>query len=98
MDALGFQLPYNALKVEEGPSKPVNADYGKRVASSEEREDRLKLRAPIPARPALFLRPNDRASGRPQRLLLDGAILVLGADAGISNQTRHSSSPVPIGL
>src|SRR5262245_1271829 len=84
MDALLPQLMDDVLNVSQAAGQAVDPGHNECVAGPEELHQCLKLGAPAAACTGRLLGADDGTSCGCQRRLLDGEVLIGGADAGIA--------------
>lgn len=88
--ALLPQASDNAFKVTDRARQAVDAGDHQGIAWADEGQDRLQLVAAFRRSAAPLFAADYGAARIAQRLLLDTAVLVVGADAGVSDGRGHA--------
>jgi hypothetical protein len=83
--ALGLEARDDGLQITETARQPVDPRDHQRLARMDEIQDRPELGPPVEAGPALLLRPDHAAAGRPQRAYLRLEVLLGGRGARIAD-------------
>ncbi len=84
----GLQLMDDVLQVFDAARQPIDPSDDERVARTQETEQGLKLRSASPVRSAFRFSSDYVTTRHPQRLLLDGEILVERGDTRVAVK-RH---------
>jgi hypothetical protein len=86
----GLQLLDDVLQVFDAACKSIDPSNDERVTRTQETEQGLKLRSTSPVRSARSFGSDDITAGHPQRLFLDGEVLVERGDTRVTVK-RHSA-------
>ena len=91
-NALGLEFPHQSGQVGNGPGEPVDPGYDDGVTLSGEVDQRPQFGPPCGGGAGCLFGPDRLAAGGAQGGLLNGGVLVGGADAGVSEKGHGAGS------
>jgi hypothetical protein len=97
-DTTLLQLMHDVLQVLHGPGEPVDAGDDQGIAGLHEVEQRLQLGPAVTPAAAGRLGADHAAAGRFEGGVLNGEVLVEGADAGVAVDGHRLGQSVPFGF